>query len=87
MADENAPNSASEKTKAEGERWSPEQAGSVSKAGKDVSQRYDETDESGGGITNRPLDEEVANQEALPERGHTKDEERGGGNRGGGAKQ
>jgi len=38
----------------------------------DVANRYDETADEGGGITNRPLDEEVANQEALPERGRTK---------------
>lgn len=30
----------------------------------------------GAGITNRPLDEEQREQDAVPARGHTKDEER-----------
>jgi hypothetical protein len=51
MADENAPNDASRKSKAEGERWDQE--------------------EDAGGITNRPLDEEIANQEALPKPGES----------------
>lgn len=51
MADEQTPNSASEKGKAEGER----------------------TDGRGEtGITNRPLEEEEANQDAIPERGERK---------------
>lgn len=29
----------------------------------------------GGGITNRPLEEEEANQDAVPERGNTKSDE------------
>ena len=65
MADQNTPNPQSNKDKAEGERWSPEQQGATDTAG--------ET----GGITNRPLDEEEANQEAVPERGHKKDESEG----------
>ena len=55
MADQNAPNDASRKSQAEGDRWSPE------------------ADESqGGGITNRPLEEENANQDAVPDRGKAK---------------
>lgn len=62
MADDrNMPNPASGKAKAEGDR--------------DVTERYDRTTGEGGGITNRPLEEEVANQDELPERGRTKREE------------
>ena len=32
--------------------------------------------EDAGGITNRPLDEEIANQQAVPDRGSRKDEDR-----------
>jgi hypothetical protein len=32
-----------------------------------VTNRYDETG-GGAGISNRPVDEEIANQDALPER-------------------
>lgn len=39
------------------------------------SERYDETSGEAGGITNRPLDEEVDNQEALPQRGRSQDED------------
>jgi hypothetical protein len=63
MADENAPNSAAEKDKAEGERES-------------VTNRYDEPGGGDAGISNRPIDEEIANQDALPERGEEKDQKR-----------
>jgi hypothetical protein len=55
--------------KAEGDRQ-----GSMTEANHDVSQRYDRTGDEGSGITNRPLDEEIENQESLPERGNRKDE-------------
>ena len=77
MADQNAPNSGGDKNrdKAEGERWNPEQEGASRRPSEnDPSQRYDGSDE-GSGITNRPLDEEIENQQALPERGNTRDEE------------
>lgn len=64
MADNTEPNRAANKDKAEGDRSTAEQD-------------YDRTSEEGaGGITNRPLDEEIENQEAVPDRGHRKDEER-----------
>ena len=68
MRNQNMPNEASRKSKAEGDRWSPdsENAGSRERSG------YS-TDEQGSGITNRSLDEEMENQEALPERGRSKD--------------
>ena len=67
MADQNAPNDASRKDKAEGERWSPdsENAGTGERSG------Y-RPDEQGTGITNRPIEEELDNQEALPDRGESK---------------
>ena len=37
--------------------------------------RYEEGDENAGGITNRPLDEEIENQQELPERGKSSDDE------------
>ena len=65
MAD-NVPNDASEKSKAEGDRWESDS---------ETVERYDQTvgDEGGAGITNRPLDEEQANQESLPERGESRE--------------
>jgi hypothetical protein len=59
MDEQNAPNPAAAKDKAEGERES-------------VRNQYDEADGGDAGISNRPLDEEIANQEALPERGREK---------------
>jgi hypothetical protein len=38
-------------------------------------ERYDNTEGDAGGITNRPLDEEIDNQDALPQRGHSNDED------------
>jgi hypothetical protein len=68
MADQNMPNEASRKSKAEGERWTPESehAGSEQRSG------YRESAEGAAGITNRPLDEEIANQESLPGRGESR---------------
>ena len=64
----NEPNEASRKSKAEGERWSPasENAGPRERSG------YISTDEDAAGITNRPLDEEMASQQSLPERGESR---------------
>jgi hypothetical protein len=67
MADRNMPNMASRKSKAEEERWTEgEDAGARERSG------YVTTDEQAGGITNRPLGEEIENQEALPERGEAR---------------
>ena len=62
------PNDASRKSKAEGDRFTPESenAGSSERSG------YQENDEQASGITNRPLDEEVSSQQALPPRGESK---------------
>ena len=55
------PNDASRKSKAEGDRRSGSDA---------MDDRH--TNEEAGGITNRPLDEEVSNQQSLPPRGESK---------------
>ena len=62
------PNDASRKSKAEGDRFTPESenAGSGERSG------YQDTDEQASGITNRPLEEEISNQQALPSRGESK---------------
>jgi hypothetical protein len=69
MADQRGPNDASKKSQAEGERWQSEP---------DAVERYAEdagSQDAGhaGGITNRPLDEEVGSQEAVPRRGASRD--------------
>jgi hypothetical protein len=56
MADTDRPNRQSNMEKAEGDRATAEQ--------------YEE--QGNAGITNRPIDEEIENQERVPERGKTK---------------
>lgn len=68
MADKDTvPHDASRKSKAEGDRRAPD----AEHAGPDERSGY-ATDERGTGITNRLLDEEIGNQEALPDRGTSK---------------
>ena len=62
------PNDASKKSKAEGERWSPESEN----AGPENRSGYEASDQDAAGITNRSLDEEISNQESLPPRGEAK---------------
>lgn len=71
MANKNVPNDASAKSQAEGDRW---------KSDSEAVERYDQAvgdetvgDEGGGGITNRPIGEEVENQASLPPRGESRD--------------
>jgi hypothetical protein len=74
MADPNNPNQASNKGKAEGERWTSD-PDTVENADRDENpeQLYDEGDSTGaGGITNRPLSDEKANQASLPKRGENR---------------
>ena len=64
MANSNVPNDASARSKAEGDRW---------KSDSDTVERYDETiDQSvgdeGGGITNRPIGEEIETDRKKEER-------------------
>jgi hypothetical protein len=76
MANQDRPNQAANKNKAEGERWSSE-PDTVRKADRDENPErlYDDEDDAdnAGGITNRPLSEEVGNQESLPDRGTNRD--------------
>jgi hypothetical protein len=76
MADNDTPNRAANKDKAEGERWRSEE-GTIpdSESSTDRGYRKDDGDNTGG-ITNRPLGEEVDNQNALPERGESQSDER-----------
>ena len=64
MADRNIPNDASEKSKAEGDPWESDS---------ETVERYDQTAGESGGITNRPLEEEIDNQASLPERGESRE--------------
>ena len=71
MADPNVPNQASNKSKAEGERWKsdPDTVENADRTEK-PEELYDSDDaDDAGGITNRPLGEEKANQASLPKRG------------------
>jgi hypothetical protein len=67
------PNKAANKEKAEGDRWTSE-ANTVERRDREsgAADRMNDSGE-GGGITNRPLDEEEANQEAVPDRGQSRE--------------
>jgi hypothetical protein len=78
MADQDRPNQNANKSKAEGERWRSE-SDTMRNVDRDENPERlyeDEDSDDTGGITNRPLSEEVGNQEALPERGTTRDRTR-----------
>lgn len=60
MADQDRPNQNANKSKAEGDRSTVQQSG------------QNDRDGDAGGITNRPLSEEVENQQDLPPRGTTR---------------
>lgn len=75
MADQDRPNQAANKQKAEGERWASD-ANAVRNADRDENPErlyQDNASEDAGGITNRSLSEEIGNQEALPGRGTNRD--------------
>jgi len=78
MADPNTPNQNANKEKAEGSRWSAEQSSATRAADRnDIAGNYaDENGDNAGGITNRPLDQEVGNQQSLPKRGMNRNESR-----------
>jgi hypothetical protein len=75
MADMDTPNRSANMEKAEGERRSPDQ-GRVPDSESSTSRGYEDDGDNAGGITNRPLDEEMDNQNSLPERGRSQAEER-----------
>ena len=75
MADNDTPNRAANKDKAEGDRWTSEQ-GVIPNSESSTDRAYRDNAENGGGITNRPLEEEVDNQNALPDRGRSQADER-----------
>ena len=75
MADKDTPNRPANKDKAEGERWRSEQD-TVAESESSTSRSYDDDGDNAGGITNRPLDEEIDNQNSLPDRGRTQADER-----------
>ena len=75
MADKQTPNMQSNKDKAEGERWGSDE-NSVENADR-ASDAAERGTSEAGGITNRPLEEEMANQDALPERGESRIEHAG----------
>ena len=69
--DRNTPTQGSKKSKAEGERWRSEDD-TVEQQDRARSSDDQMTEPEAGGITNRPLDEEMDNQDRLPERGERK---------------
>jgi hypothetical protein len=70
--DPHVPNQAANKQKAEGDRWTSEND-TVERRDRETRDidRMNRSNEAGG-ITNRPLDEEVENQEAVPDRGDSR---------------
>lgn len=75
MADDTTPNRSANMEKAEGNRSTAEQNIHESESGSGASYQDDNGDNAGG-ITNRPHDQEVASQAALPQRGHSRSETR-----------
>jgi hypothetical protein len=76
MADKSTPTRSANMEKAEGDRSTVEENIKESESSSGAAYR-DENGDNAGGITNRPLDEEVGNQQALPDRGHSKSESGG----------
>jgi len=72
MADTDTPNQAANRDQAKGERWKSEH-GVIPNSESSTDRGYNDTE--AGGITNRPLGEEVDNQNALPERGRSQKDE------------
>jgi hypothetical protein len=75
MPDQNTPNRSSNQSKAEGERWRSD-PNTVRNSDRDENpaQLYEDEDSgNAGGITNRPLSEEIGNQDSLPDRGTNRD--------------
>jgi hypothetical protein len=70
MADKDRPNRAANQEKAEGDRSTVEENAAIPNSESSTDRKYDvRIGDKTGGISNRPLDDEVENQNALPERG------------------
>ena len=76
MDEQRIPNQAANREQAEGSR---ETVNANTEGTSDERKRFDHSDtqsdqrdEQAGGITNRPLDEEIANQRGVPPRGEVK---------------
>ena len=85
MADAATPNRAANKEKAEGDRstaeYNAERNTDVPNSESSTDRGYRDADsDNAGGITNRRLDEEVENQNALPDRGLSQEDEHTGDN-------
>ncbi len=77
MAEKDTPNRTANKDKAEGDRSTAQQNTAVPNSESSTDRGYrDANGDNAGGITNRPLDQEVENQNALPERGLSQADER-----------
>jgi hypothetical protein len=75
MADKDTPNRAANKDKAEGERWKSEE-GVIPNSESSTDRRFrDDDGDNAGGITNRPIGEEIDNQNTLPDRGRSQSDE------------
>jgi len=75
MADKDTPNRAANKDKAEGERWKSEE-GLIPNSESSTDRRFrDDDGDNAGGITNRPIGEEIDNQNTLPDRGRSQSDE------------
>jgi hypothetical protein len=75
MADKDTPNRSANKDNAEGERGRSEQD-VIPNSESSTWRGYDDGGDDAGGISNRPLGEEIDNQNSLPERGQTQADER-----------
>lgn len=76
MNEQRIPNQAANQEQAEGSRDTVNANDSNESEGRDRFENSDtqsgERDDEAGGITNRPLDDEIANQRELPPRGDAK---------------
>jgi hypothetical protein len=75
MADKDTPNRPANKDKAEGDRWSSEKD-VIPDSESSTARTYEDDGDDAGGITNRPLSEEIDNQNSLPDRGNSQADER-----------
>jgi hypothetical protein len=77
MGDKQTTNRAANRKETEGDRATVEHAAAVPNSESSTERGYRNADgDNAGGITNRPLDEEVENQNALPDRGLSQADER-----------